>query len=107
MTYKKGTISYDSRARIFWTLMGILICFSLVQIYAISATTKNVAERQALEKQALDITISTGSLEFTYIELRNQIDLALAHEKGYKESKNPTYISRVNTDSLGTFTLNR
>lgn len=107
MTYKTGTISYDNRTRTFWFLisaLALLVCF---QIVAIGATTKSVAERQSLEKQVLDLTARAGELEFNYITLRNKVDMSLAYERGYKETKDPVYVSRTPQDSLGTLTLNR
>ena len=111
MTYRTKTISiqsgYEERAKIFWFMIIVLACLSLVQIYAINSTTKNVAERQVLEKEVLELTTRTGALEFSYIELRNKVDIELAHNMGFEESKDLTYVSRISSDFLGTFTLNR
>lgn len=107
MTYKTGTISYDNRTRIFWILISALALLVCVQIVAIGATTKSVAERQTLEKQVLDLTARAGELEFNYITLRNKVDMNLAYERGYRETKDPVYVSRTAQDSLGTLTLNR
>ena len=107
MTYRTSTISYNSRARIFWFLIIIALGLALIQIVAVGATTRNIAARQILEKEVLEATAQTGVLEFTYIGLKNQVNIGIARERGYKESKNPVYVSRVAPDSLGTFTLNR
>ena len=107
MTYRTSTISYNSRARIFWFLIIIALGLALIQIVAVGATTRNIASRQILEKEVLEATARTGALEFTYIELKNQVNIGIAQERGYKESKNPVYVSRLAPDSLGTFTLNR
>jgi len=107
MTYQARIISYDNRARIFWFLISALVLLVCIQIVAVGATTKSVAERQTLEKQVQNLTAKAGELEFNYITLRNQVDISLAYEKGYKETKDPTYASRVSQDSLGTLTLSR
>ncbi|MFH1472987.1 MAG: hypothetical protein ABIF06_01050 [bacterium] len=107
MTYKIGTISYNYRTRTFWFLILVLISLTLIQVYAVSATTKNVALRQNLEKQVLNMTTQQSSLEFAYINLKNEVSLEVAREIGFKEAKNPTFVSRRSSDSLGIFTLNR
>lgn len=107
MTYKTGTISYDNRTRTFWFLISALVLLVCVQIVAVGATTKSVAERQILEKQVLSLTTRAGELEFNYITLRNKVDMTLAYERGYKETKDPIYISRTTSSSLGTLTFNR
>ena len=107
MTYKTGTISYDNRARVFWFLIILAALFALTQILAVGATTRNIAVRQILEKEVLEATTRIGTLEFTFIELKNKINIEIAREKGYRESRNPIYVSRLASDSLGTLTLNR
>ena len=88
-------ISYDNRVRFFWALVGISIMSLLVYVYGINATARNIALRQDLEKQALEISTELDSLEFALIEVKNDITLELAHSYGFQESKTPLYVSRT------------
>jgi len=105
MTRKTRTISYDHRARFFWimTLASLLSLF--VYIYAINATARNVAARQTLERQMAKTSTNLDSLEFTYIQLKNSITIELAYNQGFREVKNPLYVSRAPKASLSFNTL--
>jgi len=107
MINKTKIISYDNRARFFWVLVGVSILSLFVYIYAIHATARNVADRQELEKQVADLSSDLNSLEFAYIELRNDVTIELAYNYGFREVKNPLYISRTRQSSLSFNTLNR
>ena len=47
------------------------------------------------------------SLEFAYIELRNNVTLELAYQRGFKEAKSPLYISRTRPQALSFNTSSR
>ena len=98
---------YDTRARVFWILISALVCLVFIHIFAVGSTTRNIALRQELEKEAISLGAEIGTLEFTHIGLKNTIDLDLALSQGYKEAKNPTYVSRIGFSGLGKLTLNR
>jgi len=106
MTNKTKIISYDTRVRFFWTLVTFSIISLCVYMYAISATARNIAVRQGLERQIAHISTSLDSLEFTYIGLKNNVTLELAYQHGFREVKNPLYVSRRLT-SLSFNTLSR
>lgn len=90
-------ISYDNRVRFFWTLVGISIFSLLIYIYAINSTARSIALRQNLEKQATEVSTELDSLEFAYIDLKNNITMELAYAYGFRESKSPLYVSRTPT----------
>jgi hypothetical protein len=104
---KTRTISYDHRARFFWVLVAISILSLCAYIYAISATARNIALRQDLERQIAKVSANLNSLEFAYIELKNNITLELAYHYGFREVKNPLYVSRTRTAALSFNTLDR
>lgn len=107
MINKIKTISYENRARFFWILVGISILSLFVYVYAIHATARHVANRQELEKKVADISSNLNSLEFTFIELRNNVTMELAYNYGFQEVKNPLYISRRGQSSLSFNTFDR
>ena len=102
-TIRTGAISYDYRVHFFWVMMTVSIVALCTYIYAINATARHVAERQALEKHISTISLKLDSLEFAYIELRNNVTLEMAYAQGFKEEKSPLFVSR---DTRGSLTYN-
>jgi hypothetical protein len=95
-----GQISYDTRVKMFWTIVAISILSLGVYIYGVSATIRNTVARQDLEAQVANLSAEQSSLEFAYIEEKNQVDIDLAYARGFSDIKAPVYISRTNTNSL-------
>ena len=91
---------YHNRARFFWLLVTVSILSLSVYIYAISTTARNIALQQVLEKQTAKVSASLDSLEFAYIELKNNITIELARDYGFQETKPPLYVSRLRTTAL-------
>ena len=107
MTNKIKTISYGERVRFFWILAIISILSLFIYIYAINVTARSAALGQNLERQMTRAGSELDSLEFAYIKLKNNVTLELAYERGFKETKNPLYVSRRPNTSLSINTLNR
>lgn len=107
MTKTIKTISYDNRVRLFWTLTALSLLSLFVYIVAIGVTTRSVALRQNLERQSAKVSANLDALEFAYIELKNNVTIELAHERGFKEIKDPLYVSRRAGSSLSFNTINR
>ncbi|MDP3875337.1 MAG: hypothetical protein Q8Q22_02360 [bacterium] len=107
MKNKTRTISYDQRVRFFWALVAISMLSLFIYIYAVNATARNIAIRQDLEKQMANMSANLNSLEFAYIELRNNITIELAYDHGFREAKSPLYVSRARPASLSFNTLSR
>ena len=100
-------ISYDQRVRLFWALVAISILSLFVYIYAVNAIARNIVVKQDLEKQIANISNNFNTLEFTYIELRNNVTMELAYQHGFQEVKSPLYVSRAHPQSLSFNTSNR
>ncbi len=107
MSKKTKTISYHNRVRFFWVLVAISILSLSVYVYAINTIARNIATRQDLERQIVKMRAGLDSLEFAYIELKNNITIELAQDHGFKEVKSPLYVSRARPASLSFNTLNR
>lgn len=107
MKNKVKTISYDNRVRLFWTLTAVSVLSLFVYIYSINSIARNIAVRQSLERQIGEISTNLDSLEFAYIELKNNITLELAYNHGFKEIKDPLYVSRDRGSALSFNTLDR
>ena len=100
MTNRTRTISYDNRVRFFWTMVVVSILSLSIYVYAVNAIARNIVVRQDLERQIAKTSGNLNSLEFAYIELKNNVTLELAYYYGFKEVKNPLYVSRINRASL-------
>lgn len=100
MSYRTKTISYNHRVRVFWTLLAISGLALFVYIYTINVTARNIAERQLLERRITEISTDLDSLEFAYVKLKNGVTLEVAHQHGFRETKNPLYVSRSSAASL-------
>jgi len=98
---------YDNRVRFFWALVGVSILSLFVYIYAINSTARLVAVRQNLEREMRETSAGLNSLEFSLIELKNEVTLELAHAYGFREVENPLYVSRRSPESLTLNTVSR
>lgn len=107
MKHKTKIISYEHQVRFFWILVVISVLSLFVYIYAINATARHVALRQGLERRMTDASARLDALEFAYIALKSNITIELAHQYGFREVKNPLYISRARPVSLSLNTLDR
>ena len=102
-----ASAGYDDRVHFFWVLVALSILSLCVYIYAINATTRNIAVRQDLERRVASISFNLDSLEFAYIELRNNVTIELAYQHGFREVKSPLYVSRAHRASLSFNTLDQ
>ena len=107
MIIKTKTISYTHRAYFFWAMAFLSILSLAIYIFAINATARNIAHGQEFERQIAQIGDGLGSLEFTYIGIKNNVTLELAHQYGFKEVRNPLFVSRSSTNSLSFNNLRR
>ena len=101
------TISYDQRVRFFTILIAISALSIFAYIYAINATARNIAIRQNLERQIADVSMKLDSLEFAYIELKNNVTMELAYQYGFHEATTPLYVSRTRPVALSFNTIRR
>ncbi|MHB1330806.1 MAG: hypothetical protein ACYCY6_02455 [Minisyncoccota bacterium] len=96
MGVKEKIFSYDIRVKMFWTLVGILSLSLFVYVYAVLGTINNNVARENLIKESSALSARVSELEFEDIALRNTYDLETALARGFKEVKNPVYVSRSN-----------
>jgi spore maturation protein CgeB len=107
MTHKKQIMTYEQRALTFWLLIACATISLLVYIYAINTTARNISLGQNIERRLNQTLTNIDTLEFAYIELKNNVTIELAYEQGFQETHLPLYISRHHTPSLSFNTLNR
>lgn len=107
MINRTKTLSYDYRFKVFAVLVSLSVLSFGLYIYAIYATASHAATRQEAERQITKIVANLDVLEFSYIELKNNITMELAYEYGFKEARSPLYIPRTRSTSLTFNTLRR
>lgn len=100
-------IGYSYRVRLFWILVAVSLISFCLYIYAINVTARNIAAGQESERQIAKISAGLDSLEFAYIELKNNVTMELAKAYGFNEVKSPLFVSRTRAASLSFNTLNR
>lgn len=97
-------VSFESRQRFLWSLITLSAFSLLAYVYAINATAHHIAVRENLEEKVSNIESDLGALEFAYIDLKNNVTIDTARQFGFKEVKEPLYVSRQN--NAGSLTLN-
>jgi len=97
-------LPYDTRERAFWFLASVSVLSLFIYFYAVNAIARNTALRGNLEAHLADAGSKIGSLEFSYISLKNSVTSEIALERGFKEAKEPLFVTRTPASSL---TLNR
>jgi len=98
--YITKTISYDTRARVFWTFVVFAFIALVIYIYAVNTTIRNTIARQNLENEVAIVSTQLGDLEFSYIALKNKVSLDLAYTRGFKNVSSAQYVSRGESRSL-------
>lgn len=95
MTKKAATLSYETRARLFYGLVAVSVVSLVVYISAVNLTVHNTAARQALETQVSVLSTRLSELEFNAIALKNNVSLDVAIAHGFEEVKTPSFITRT------------
>ena len=79
--------------RIFWGFVALLVMSLAVYVYFLSMSVYAVVERKGAESHSNKINSHLSQLETEYVALDKQIDLALAHERGFADISVPKYLS--------------
>jgi hypothetical protein len=98
--YKTKAISYETRAKTFWSLMAIILVCLVVYMYSVNATIHNTVARVDLEQQTTTLSAHIGEMEFSYIGLKNNVSLEMAYARGFQNVVSPIYISRSSGRAL-------
>ena len=84
---------YDRK--IFWTLVAIGAGALLLYVYFLSMSVVSVVARKDAEREVGRITARVATLESQYALLDRDIDLTLAHARGFVDVAVPKYISNT------------
>jgi hypothetical protein len=75
-------------------LAASFLVLSVLYIYLINETVRNVVSRREAERSLTSLTSAVGDLELAHLELRNAITRERAQELGFRELGRITYVSR-------------
>ncbi|OGZ07342.1 MAG: hypothetical protein A2942_04000 [Candidatus Lloydbacteria bacterium RIFCSPLOWO2_01_FULL_50_20] len=84
---------YDRK--IFWTLVAIGAGALLLYVYFLSMSVVSVVARKDAEREVGRMTARVATLESQYALLDRDIDLTLAHARGFVDVAVPKYISNT------------
>lgn len=82
------------REKIFYILVALIFAFGSYYAYVVHATVVNVVEKEKIAKEIRDKSTSVGELETVYFKTKNQINIELAHAKGFQDSEVSKFISK-------------
>ena len=80
-------------------MLAVLAALVFWYVLIIGNMVFDIAQRRALEKEALTLTNEIGNLELSYLSISDSIDLALSSSMGFKETK-ATFATRKALGSL-------
>lgn len=88
-----NNISHLDR-KIFWGLFSCLLFFVISYAYLVNQTILNIVERENVEESIITLSSDISEMEFEYISLKNDINLAYAHSIGFVDVVNVKFASR-------------
>ena len=97
---KINNIEYREK-KIFWTLFSIFVFLLVSYGIEINNTIMNAVSKQNMEKEMITLNSDINSMEFQYINAKNQITLEYANSLGYVSIPNDKFaLISTNSNSL-------
>ncbi len=84
---------FKYKERIFTFLIVGIIISGFAYVYLLHSAIANVVTREAVVKQNRILSTAVSELEAKYFEVKDTINIQLAHSKGFKDSDSTSYIS--------------
>ena len=91
---KEAVYIFKDSKTVFWTLLAGVVLLLITYIFYANSMVHNAVSIKNIEKEMVQLKSKIGELEFSYISVKNSINLDVAKDLGFVESKNITYISR-------------
>jgi cell division protein FtsL len=85
---------HDLEKKLFFAVLGLTLVLSAVYGIYVRQAIVNVVERESIEKSISLKNSELADLETRYISLKNNIDLDIAYEKGFKDPSHTTFITK-------------
>lgn len=85
---------------LFFILIGMIVMLSVSYMFFVSSTVRNVVVRKSLIEQVASLNSTLATLESEYVSSSSLVDMDLAVSLGFREVRNPTFISKKQAVSL-------
>ncbi len=82
------------RERIFGLLVVLISIFSIYYVYIIHSTIVNVVAKEKIVKEIRERSTKVSELESVYFKTKNEINIELAHARGFRDSEVSNFISK-------------
>ena len=89
----------ETSSAILNTMLFILAGLAFLYVLILGNMVLDIVQRKTLEKEMLSLTNEVGSLELTYLNVLNSIDMNLSATMGFKETK-ATFVTRKALGSI-------
>ena len=80
--------------RAFWIFVIVIIALMGLYGYFVSKSIINVIIREEIEQDLARVNAHISSLEYDYIEKKNNINLELAYELGFEDTSSKKFVTR-------------
>ena len=81
-----------------YTLLVALICAFGLYCFFIGSSISNVVAREKIQAESGNLNAKIASIEASYMDMKNKIDIEFANANGFSDAKKIVYVNRL---SLG------
>lgn len=91
---------FKYKERVFTLLLtGIVLC-GFAYAYLLHSAITNVVAREDIVKESRVVSTRVSELEAKYFQVKDTINIKLAHEKGFKDSEISLFISKKSETAM-------
>lgn len=94
MIKRSSTTTIALQRRIFWFLVGFVLCLFSTYGYFVSKSITNVLLREEVEENILVVNSQISELEFSYLDKKNKVTLELAYDMGFHDIEDKEFVAR-------------
>ncbi|MFA6094744.1 MAG: hypothetical protein WC757_02545 [Candidatus Paceibacterota bacterium] len=84
----------NTKKNLFRVLVSIAVLSAGMYLFFMNSAVFNTLERERAGRELSVVSAEVANLEQSYLSLKNNITLAVAYEKGFKEVSHISYVSR-------------
>jgi hypothetical protein len=93
-----NVIKYKERLLI--ALVSGIAIFGFMYVYLLHSAVTNVVAREDIIKESRMVSTRVSELEAKYFQVKDTINIQLAHEKGFKDSEISSFISKKSLTAM-------
>ena len=88
----------NTKKNIFRALVAVAIVSAGMYLFFMNNAVFNALERERAGREISTVSAEVADMEQSYLSLKNNITLAVAYERGFKEVSHISYVSK---DAMG------